>query len=185
MIALLIGTVLGLAEGSDALNTKVVAFARSKLGQTVGDGDCAALAAEALRAAGARRRGRSWGEERASLKDAQAGDILQFEDAVFVRRRVREDGAVVTLTFRSPHHTAIVSGVRKRGRRVVLTVIQQNVGFEGEAEATAKVVRESLIDPAEMTRGSLRAYRPAADPPADPRRRPAAAPGPPPAAAGG
>lgn len=161
---------IALASGPGDVNEKVVAFARSKLGQTVGDGDCAALAAEALRAAGAGRRGRSWGEDVATLRDARPGDILVFEGAVLVRTRVRPDGAVETLTYNSPHHVAVVSGVRKRGRRVVLSVLQQNVGYVGDDDPGRRVVREDVIDPAELKRGTLRAYRPVAEPRDDPPR---------------
>src|SRR5262249_39098476 len=87
---------IGLASPGDRL----VEFARSRMGQRVGDGQCSTLAREALRAAGAR--GRRWGEQLPSLKDARPGDILQFRDATFVRRRVLPDGAVVTLTFKYP-----------------------------------------------------------------------------------
>jgi hypothetical protein len=155
---------IALAAGPEDVNEKVVAFARAKVGQTVGDGDCSALAAEALRAAGASRKGRAWGEPVASIKDARPGDVLVFEGTVFVRTRVRPDGAIETLTYNSPHHVAVVSGVRKRGRRVLLTVLQQNVGFAGEDDARRKVVREDVVDTAELRRGTLTAYRPAAGP---------------------
>jgi hypothetical protein len=155
---------LALAPGPPDVGEKVVAFARSKIGQSVGDGDCAALAAEALRHAGARRQGRAWGEEVPSLKDARPGDILQLENTVFVRTRARPGGAVETLTYTSARHVAIVSGVRRRGRRVVLAVLQQNVGFEGGPEADAKVVREGTIDTGELRRGTLKLFRPVAGP---------------------
>jgi hypothetical protein len=87
------------------------------LGQRVGDGECTDLAVEALRHAGAahpRPRLGVWGDELESLRDARPGDVLQFEDAVFIRRRIREDGAIITQSFSFPHHTAIVARVRKR-----------------------------------------------------------------------
>ena len=146
------------------LNEKVVAFARSKLGQRVGDGDCSSFAREALRYAGAKPTGtgRSWGEVVPSLRDAKPGDILQFENAVFVRRLERDDGALLTLTFRYPHHTAIVSRVRRRGRSVVLTVLHQNAGTEGGDEDERKVVQEWTVNMAEMKSGTVKAYRPVA-----------------------
>lgn len=154
--------------GADAgLNEKVVAFARSNLGKRVGDGECTALAVEALRHAGARRpRPRSgvWGDELEALVDARPGDILQFEDAVFVRSRTRPDGAVVTQTFSFPHHTAIVARVRRRGPRPVFVILHQNVGVEGEE---ARAVQEWTIDLGEKRRGSVKAYRPVADVPAE------------------
>ena len=68
-------------EAIPPLNEKVVAFARSHLGQPVGDGICVTLAVEALDAAGAKRFpfDRSgdyvWGEEVADFKDVLPGDI--------------------------------------------------------------------------------------------------------------
>ena len=50
MILILVGL---LCAGPPSVSEKVVEFARSKLGQTVGGGDCTALAIEALRHAGA------------------------------------------------------------------------------------------------------------------------------------
>jgi hypothetical protein len=157
---------LGLLADPLPVNEQVVAFARSQLGQRVGNGECTALVARALRHAGARLHGRgqgAWGRELKSLGEARPGDILQFEDATFVRRRVREDGALVTLTFRHPHHTAIVAGVRKRGPRPVFVILHQNAGVEGGDEESRKVVQEWTIDLAEKRGGTVRAYRPVAE----------------------
>jgi hypothetical protein len=97
-----------------------------------------------------------------SVREARPGDILQFEDAVFVRRRLRPDGALATLEFRYPHHTAVVSGVRRRGKGVLLTILHQNAGIEGGDDQDLKVVQEWTINLAEMKRGTLKAYRPVA-----------------------
>ena len=96
MILILVALICG-SDGS--LNDKVVEFARSKMGQQVGNGQCTALAAEALRHSGGSRRGARkgvWGDELESLRDAKPGDILQFEDVVFVGRRRQDDGAILT-----------------------------------------------------------------------------------------
>ena len=162
---------ISLAYGADlradeptVLNEKVVEFARSKLGQRVGDGECSALAAEALRYAGAAPRGQAsrWGEELPSAREARPGDVLQFEDAVFVRRRMRPDGALVTLESRYPHHTAIVSGVRRRGKSVVFSILHQNAGIAGGDDEDLKVVQEWTLNLADMKSGTLTAYRPVA-----------------------
>lgn len=165
MMVLLVVSALFLDAEPAPLNERVVEFARSRLGQRVGDGDCSALAREALRYAGARPtgKGRSWGEELSSIRDAKLGDILQFENAIFVRRQVREDGALLTLTFSYPHHTAIVSGVRKRGRSVVLSVLHQNAGADGGDEDERKVVQEWIVNMAELKSGTVKAYRPVAE----------------------
>jgi hypothetical protein len=167
MSTLLALTMIVCLDGPDTVEAKVVAYARSKLGQRVGDGECTALAGEALRSAGAKlpeRGGRAWGEERKSLADARAGDVLQFEGVVFVHQRIREDGAIITLNASYPHHTAIVSGVRKRGKNPVLVILHQNAGVEGGDEAGRKVVQEWTIDLAEKKKGSIKAYRPVANP---------------------
>jgi hypothetical protein len=165
MSVLLALVMIGLGAEPTDLNSKVVAFARSKVGQKVGAGECSDLAIAALRAAGGRLpgRGAGWGEERPSLNDARPGDVLQFENAVFVRRRLRPDGALVTLTFSYPHHTAVVSGVRKRGRGVVVTVLHQNAGAEEDDDEARKVVQEWVVDPAEQKGGTVKAYRPVAE----------------------
>lgn len=163
MILILVGLLLG---GDPPTGEKVVAFARSRLGQTVGDGDCTALAREALRQAGAgrsRTRPGVWGEERASLRDARPGDILQFQDVVLVHRTLRGDGAIVTQEIALAHHTAIVARVRKGGARPVLVILHQNAAG---AAAEARVVQEWTIDLAEKRSGTIRAYRPVADSPA-------------------
>jgi hypothetical protein len=157
---------IGLLAEPLPLNEQVVAFARSKLGQRVGNGECTTLVAAALRHAGARLPGRgqgAWGRELKSLGEAQPGDILQFEDAIFVRRRVREDGALVTLTFKHPHHTAIVAAVRKRDPKPVVVILHQNASVDGGDEADRKVVQEWTIDLAEKRGGTVKAYRPVAD----------------------
>jgi len=158
---------IALCCGNDAsLNEKVVEFARSRVGQVVGDGQCSSLVAAALRDSGARRSrhgAAGWGEELKSLREVRPGDILQFEGAVFVRDRVRADGGLETLTFTFPHHTAIVARVRKPGPRPILIILHQNVGHDGTEEADRKVVQEWTIVMAEKRRGTVKAYRPMAD----------------------
>jgi hypothetical protein len=157
---------IGFSAEPTPLHDKVVAFARSRLGEKVGSGECTALAIEALRFAGAKLPGRgdasqeawAWGDELKSLRDARPGDILQFENAVFVRRRLRNDGAIETLTFTYPHHTAIVSGIPKRGPKPVLGILHQNAGNGDDR----KVVQEWTIDLAEKKSGTVRVYRPSA-----------------------
>jgi hypothetical protein len=134
------------------------------VGLKVGDGQCTALATEALRHSGATVRGPEgrWGEELPSVRDARPGDVLQFEDAVFIRRRLRADGAVVTLEFQYPHHTAIVADVRRRGKNVIIGILHQNAGIVGGDVENRQVVQEWTINLAEMKRGTLKAYRPVA-----------------------
>ena len=167
-MSLLVTMILALGgPGADpsALNTRVVEFARSKIGQKVGDGECSALAAEALRAAGAKvsRGSTGWGEPLPSLKDARPGDILQFENAVFVHTEFTPEGALLTVNFRFPHHTAIVTGVRKRRKGNLLTVLHQNAGVDGGSDAERKLVQQWVVNLAEQRKGTVKAYRPVPD----------------------
>lgn len=158
MILLLLALACG-ADGS--INDQVVAFARSKLGEKVGDGECSSLAAEALRHAGAKtRRGEhgSWGEELKSLLEAKPGDILQFDDAYFAHTSFGDDGTMTKRMILFPHHTAIVVRVRKRGTKPMLVIIHQNVG-------DTKVVQEWTINIADKKRGTIKLYRPVAENP--------------------
>jgi hypothetical protein len=175
---------IALAPGADPeplpLNARVVEYARTRLGETVADGDCTGLAYEALKFAGARTPGRdqpSWGDALKTVSEARPGDVLQFEDAVFVRKRLRDDGALITLTFTLAHHTAVVSAVRKRGPKPVLAILHQNAGVAGGDEADRKVVQEWTLNFAELKGGTVKAYRPAAPPPADPGPTAPARPG--------
>src|SRR6266480_28368 len=105
MLTILVLAICGLDA---SVNEKVVQYAHSKLGQRVGNGECTSLAVEALRQSEARRPDAVqgiWGEEVKSLRDVQPGDILQFENAVFVKQQVSDDGTILIRTYSYPHHT--------------------------------------------------------------------------------
>jgi hypothetical protein len=157
---------VALIWASDAsLGDSIVSFARSKVGQKVGDGECTSLAVQALRHCHARRpdpvKG-EWGDEVKAFRDLQPGDVLQFENAVFVKQHVREDGAILTLTTSFPHHTAIVARVRKRGPKPVLIIVHQNAGVAGEDTEVQKLVTEWTLEMATKRGGTVTAYRPVA-----------------------
>lgn len=143
-----------------AIGPRVVEFARSRLGERVGGGECSELADEALRYAGAGRPGRGWGVERASIREAEPGDIVQFEGCVFVARRVLPNGIPARVTYTAERHTAIVAAVREGRGRLVLGLYHQNAGFLGDDEARRRVVSAWTLDLATMRRGTVRAYRP-------------------------
>ncbi len=90
-----------------------------------------------------------------SLRDAQPGDILQFEDVVLVSKHVEDDGAIVRTTRKMAHHTAIIAEVRKRGAKPVLVILHQNVN-------NSPIVEQWTIDLADKKRGTVKAYRPVA-----------------------
>jgi hypothetical protein len=172
MFPMLLVALWGLGPDT-TLGDDVVAYACSKLGQKVGNGECTALAVEALRHCDARRPDPVqgiWGDEVKLLRDLQPGDILQFEDAIFVKQHVRGDGALLTLTSHYPHHTAIVARVRKRGPKPALVILHQNAGPAGGEDEEFKVVREWTLEMAAQRGGSVKAYRPVADRPRQPRQ---------------
>ena len=164
MIPLLIASLCG--QGSDAsLGSEIVAYARSQMGQKVGNGECTSLAVEALRHCDASRPdpvAGIWGDEIKHLRDLQPGDILQFENAVFVKHQVFADGAFFTQTASFPHHTAIVGRVRKRGPKPVLIILHQNAGVEGGGGKEFKTVQEWRLEMATQRGGIVKAYRPTA-----------------------
>jgi myosin tail region-interacting protein MTI1 len=118
------------------IGDRVVEFARDHLNQTVGNGECAALAARALRAAGAALRAGPdfpgpgdyvWGRlvyvvegsptgvrETGRLADVHPGDIMQYRST-----RWGEAGGFA-------HHTAIVGAVEPIAGRIL--IYQQNIG---------------------------------------------------------
>jgi len=170
MVPMLVVALSGLVL-DPPLGDEIVAYARSKVGQKVGNGECTSLVVDVLRHCDARRPDPVlgiWGDEVKSLRDLQPGDILQFENAVFVKQHVRADGAVLTLTYSYGHHTAIVARVRKRGPKPVLVIVHQNAGLEGGDEDEHKIVCEWTLEMAAKRAGAVKAYRPAADRPRPP-----------------
>jgi hypothetical protein len=143
------------------LGAAVAAYAAGHLGQQVGGGECAHLAVEALRAAGAKfawLRGPTadyaWGHLVSRVRATPGGavfsnpaavfapgDIIQYHNAVFA------DGTWAT------HHTAVVAAVDAAGR--VTAVYQQN--FDG-----VRAVTEQALDLTQLTSGWVKVYRPVA-----------------------
>jgi hypothetical protein len=143
------------------LGDKVVAFCKNHLDKTVGNGECAGLATQALRAVGAKARAGPdspnkgdyvWGKqvylveatpdglkEQGKLSNVRPGDIMQFRDV-----KLGEKGG-----FR--HHTAIVAEIDEKERRI--RVYQQNAGGR-------RFVTEGNLRLNRMVAGWIRIYRP-------------------------
>lgn len=122
-------------------NRAILQFATDRQGEQVGNGECWTLAAEAVKAAGARQPIMyNFGAE-IPLRSALPGDILQFESALFVR-------ANGWTRMGYPNHTAIVYTVE--GDRI--TLLNQNVNG-------SRVVQISVINLGELQSGSITAYR--------------------------
>ena len=150
------------------LNEKILAFARARLGTTVGDGSCTSLAIAALKEAGARyypgserSGGLVWGEAVTSFKEALPGDILQFENAVFQGKKYLSKRRWITWHHEYPHHTAIVSRVSDGGK--VVAVLHQNVAMQGKDAKEAEHVQETSLPIDSLQHGgSVRIFRPVA-----------------------
>jgi hypothetical protein len=187
----------GAPEALPELNEKVAAFARARLGQSVGDGSCATLAIAALDAAGAKCYPSVepdgvliWGRPIDSFKEALPGDILQFHNAVFQGKKWVTKRRWISWHQEYPQHTAIVSRVGEGGKLV--TVLHQNVidvdldkdksqdrskvkdksrdkaKIQGKgSDAAAKNVQEREIRIDSLQGGWVRIYRPVVATPRD------------------
>lgn len=122
-------------QGQASIADQVVSYARRRLRERVGDGECFTLVDRALRGAGARS-ARDYGSvtpdadyvwgATVALADLRPGDIIQFRDYRYDREVVREtrDGERVDEDFQErPHHTAIVERIDGNG---AVTVLEQN-----------------------------------------------------------
>lgn len=151
---------------ADDPNAVVLEFAKARLGEKVGDGECSSLAMAALRDLGIRPRftseGVKWGRARERVDDAQPGDILQFTNAQFVHKR-KDRNRTSTQTYTFAQHTAIVSAVKKVRGKTLLTILHQNAGFAGDSDERRRKVSEWTLDLADLTTGELTAYQPSRD----------------------
>jgi len=146
------------AASVDTLRERVLEFARANLGRRVGNGECAGLAYQALKAAGAMPRAAHgdptprdyvWGELvlrveatpdgpklTGSLADVKPGDIAQFSNVKFMKAHFA-------------HHTAIVSDISPTH----LGLYQQHVNGQ-------KVVMQGGVRFDKLSAGWIRFYRP-------------------------
>jgi hypothetical protein len=170
MIAFLLASVF-LISGDDpaeTVNAKVAAFARSKLGEQVGDGECTTLVNQALGDSGGKvlRQAEAdgeyrWGELVKSVKEAKPGDIVQLEKVSFQGRRqkVGRNGEPILVISKVsyPHHSGIITKVGPKGK--TLTVLHQNgPGPDGHS---LKTVQETIFVISEkQPGGSMKIYRP-------------------------
>jgi hypothetical protein len=144
------------------LNSRVLSFAKAKLGTKVGDGECATLAAEAVKAAGGKRFDQLgptgtnadyvWGRKVTTLKTSggsisavKPGDIIQFRSVSFRQdtKVMYSNGASRTSykTSSYSHHTAVVESVSGK----FINLLQQNVGSAGKSADAKKIVQRGTI----------------------------------------
>lgn len=153
-------------------NAAVVEFCEKHAGAKVGDGECAALADQALNSAGAKTArdfapsdsggDPVWGTPVERPEDVLPGDVVQFRD---VKILVRGPGGTKAIRS-SAQHTAIVA--KNRGQRV-LDLYEQNVLSAGTGAADRFKLRKRRTDFRGMTEGTVRIYRPVAKDAADGR----------------
>ena len=155
----------GLVGTPTTMENAVVSFAKSHLGQKVGSGECAALANEALRVAGAEYQGQggpdySWGSLVTTITPGhdsnpssvcQPGDILQYQNTLF------------SSGWSASQHTAIVAAVDGAGRPTA--VYEQNVGVSVTSNDSTGADRFVLLDTIAINANTLMAgtvhiYRP-------------------------
>jgi hypothetical protein len=161
ILAIAVGLVCpGRSAASPSLGSRVVAFCQAHLGQKVGNGECAALAFQALKWAGAATRGGPdfpaggdyvWGRQVVLLEasptgpkltgtygEIQPGDVMQYRDVKFGKMHAH-------------HHTAIVKEIDPASGRV--QAFAQNGGGR-------RFVFEVEVPLARLTEGWIRIYRP-------------------------
>ena len=162
----------GSGKAGAPLGEQVVTFARGKLGQSVGSGECFDLADQALRSAAAKSAADFgsvakdadyvWGNP-VSLGDVRPGDIIQFRDYRY-DRTIETDTRTDTDFQQRPHHTSIVERVDGGG---ALTVLEQNAPegrpgrrsqlFFADVSTTSGGKKTTIT-----VQGAFRFYRPAA-----------------------
>jgi hypothetical protein len=119
------------APAATDYNQQIIAFCKSHIGAQVGGGECAHLASEALRVAGADFAGKNyvWGSAITTITKGRdsnpsaacrPGDIIQFQAVTFANGWNTGGGP----------HTAVVAAVDSRGRPT--QVYEQNVGVNGK-----------------------------------------------------
>jgi hypothetical protein len=160
--------------GAFAFGPSILAFCQDSVGKKIGIGQCASLAEEALKDAGAAPRAAAdwpgdgdyvWGDPVAfieagfaglkgmqDLEKVQPGDIIQFHHVRFSGFLHGLDGVY---HYEARHHTAVVESV-DLGRRTI-TVLHQN--WNGQ-----QLVRRQTLLLRGLGSGWLRIYHPVAPP---------------------
>jgi hypothetical protein len=158
------------AVGSFAFGPSILAFCRDNVGKKIGIGQCASLAEEALKDAGAAPRAATdwpeegdyvWGDPVAfieagftgpkgvqDLQKVEPGDIVQFHHVRFSGFYHGQEGVY---HYEARHHTAVVESVDPAHRTI--TVLHQN--WNGQ-----QLVRRQTLSLRGLGSGWLRIYHP-------------------------
>ena len=138
---------------------RIVSYLNTRLGQTIGAGECWDAAENAIKDIGAARPGSDlyvWGSV-VQQADLQPGDILQFSQ--FTVTVTQDDGSFEQNTFGAPRHTAIVESVNSDGS---VNILQQNYGGARNVQQMSNVFLSSgsAGSATVTTSGSVTRYRP-------------------------
>jgi hypothetical protein len=153
------------AAGDKSVSLRVVDFGTTHIGKRVGkNATCWDLPFAALQHAGAKtpwdlHDTYVWGTLIPDLKDAQPGDILQFEGVHIKRSWTLPDGrpAWETLDF-GQRHSAIIQKVDKE---LFFTTLNQHVIYKGSSKNKFKVqIIPMNLSPENIQSGTIKLYRP-------------------------
>ena len=138
---------------------RIVSYLTSRLGNTIGAGECWDAAENAIRDIGAARPGTAlyvWGSV-VQQADLQPGDILQFSQ--FTVTVTQADGSWAQNTFGAPRHTAIVESINSDGS---VNILHQNYSGARNVTQLANVFLTggSAGSATVTTSGSVTRYRP-------------------------
>lgn len=138
---------------------RIVSYLTSRLGNTIGAGECWDAAENAIRDIGAARPGSAlyvWGTV-VQHADLQPGDILQFSQ--FTVTVTQADGSWAQNTFGAPRHTAIVESINSDGS---VNILHQNYSGARNVTQLANVflTNGSAGGATVTTSGSVTRYRP-------------------------
>lgn len=168
------------ALAAQTLNQKVVAFLKANVGKRIGSGECADVATEALRVAGAKfikgspsRNPNATGVDSPGTGDYDWGSLVKVVeyksgrvvdsspstkikpgDVIQYRNAVFKNGSS---TSTATHHTAVVAAVDSQGR--VTQVYQQNISSSG-VKGSNRTLTVSSLDLSKLKGGWVRIFRP-------------------------
>jgi len=146
-------------------NRKLLDYVNARIGQRVGNGQCASMVSQAFRDLSIRdypaENGDDyvWGTFITEIRPGRLpkvailpGDVLQYRDTKFEGRN-KSGGTYKTS---GGHHTAVVSSVSGQN----LYLLQQNIGGDTRPVAEKEKVQGGLLYLPDMKQGWIKVYRP-------------------------
>lgn len=138
---------------------RIVSYLSTRIGSTIGAGECWDAAENAIKDIGAARPGTDlyvWGTV-VQHADLQPGDVLQFSQ--FTVTVTQDDGSWAQQTFGAPRHTAVVESINSDGS---VNILHQNYGGARNVTQLADIhLSSGTVGSATVTTsGSVTRYRP-------------------------